>query len=187
VSERPSESFVGPRARPWIVVALGISLALVVFAMGVTAPGAEPPPLPDLRDRIVDDVRRLRAAVTEYSLDTGRFPPAVFDLSEGYDGGLSHVETAPFRVQDAWNGPYLPARMERPTPASFWSLTEQRRELDRDGDGLADEAWARLHRGHGEIDATLAAWCDEVLDDGVPDTGCVRVTPAWVWFHLTER
>lgn len=187
MSERPSESFVGPRARPWIVVALGISLALVVFAMGVTAPGAEPPPLPDLRDRIVDDVRRLRAAVTEYSLDTGRFPPAVFDLSEGYDGGLSDAEYAPFDVRPDWAGPYLAGPLSRPTPSSFWSLTGPLCQLDRDGDGAEDESWTRLHRGHGEIDPELAAWCDEVLDDGVPDQGAVRITPDWIWFHLLER
>jgi hypothetical protein len=173
--------------RPWLLLSMGLAGLLLMLLMGVAMPATGAMAGPELGPRIVHDVQRLRAAVTDYALDTGEFPPAVFDLSEGYDGGLSHVETAPFRVQDAWNGPYLPARMERPTPASFWSLTEQRRELDRDGDGLADEAWARLHRGHGEIDATLAAWCDEVLDDGVPDTGCVRVTPAWVWFHLTER
>jgi hypothetical protein len=187
VHQQTRESFVDTRVRPWLLVSLGISLALVMLAMGVVAPVSGAAVQAELGARIVRDIQRLRAAVADYALDTGAVPPAVFDLSRGYDGGMTDVDTAPFRVRASWNGPYLPGSMARPTPASFWGLTGRRRQLDRDGDGQDDELWARLHRGHGEIDDSLAAWCDAVLDDGAPDAGAVRVTPDWVWFHLIER
>jgi hypothetical protein len=186
VAQQENVPFVGPRLRPWIVVSLAVSLALLVLAMGVVSPASGETSSEALGPRIAHDIQRLRSAIAEYTLDTGELPTAVFDLSEGFDGGLSNPDTAPFRVRDRWDGPYLPGPMQRPTPASFWSLAERRLLLDRDGDGEEDECWIRLHRGHGEIGPSLAAWCDLVLDDGMPSAGAVRVTPAWIWFHLLE-
>jgi hypothetical protein len=187
VAEPSDEPCVPLRWRPYLVGAILLSGVMLVAAMGVVSPASGGMDGADLRARIVRDLLRLRAAVADYSLDTGEAPPAVFDLGGAYAGGLLDADCAPFAVREAWRGPYLPGPMARPTPASFWSLAEPRRQLDRDGDGAEDEVWARLHRGHGEIDDALAAWCDQVLDDGAPGRGAVRVTPAWIWFQLLER
>jgi hypothetical protein len=117
VPQQTRESFVDPRVRPWLLVSLGISLALVMLAMGVVAPVSGAAVQAELGARIVRDIQRLRAAVADYALDTGEVPPAVFDLSRGYDGGMTDVDTAPFRVRASWNGPYLPGSMARPRPA----------------------------------------------------------------------
>jgi hypothetical protein len=136
---------------------------------------------------IFAEVKRLRAAVEGYVRDTGELPPAVFDLGAGYDGGLSDVANVPWRLRDAWHGPYLQPRPRPPLSSCFWSLAEPCHMQDGDGDGEADEVWARVHRGEGVLDDQLAALLDAALDDAVSTTGVVRVTPAWVWIQLIER
>ena len=44
-----------------------------------------------------------------------------------------------------------------------------------------------MHRGTGELDDATAAWLDQVLDDGKPGTGKVRVAPGAILFKLLER
>jgi hypothetical protein len=170
-----------------LVVPASIGAALLLLGtMGVVAPlsGGKDPEA--LRAAIVSDFYRLEHAALSYVSDTGEFPAAAFDLSEGYDGGLVGRASAPVRHQDSWDGPYLAAPPGRPLPQCFWSLAEPQSLQDQDGDGQADELWLRLHRGYGELDDETAAWLDAVLDDGRADGGRVRLTPTWVWFAVTE-
>jgi hypothetical protein len=170
---------VGP-----VVVA---ALLLLVGTMGVVAPLARQTTQDDLRAGIVSDFYRIEHAALTYARDTGEFPAASFNLTDGYDGGLRDRANAPLRHQTSWTGPYLDPLPARPTRQSFWNLAEPQSLQDDDGDGGTDELWARLNRGYGEIDDATAAWLDETLDDGGPDAGDVRVTPTWIWFKIAER
>jgi len=163
-----------------------VAVAAVFGLAGVVAPATLVPERTDLRAAILADHARLSAALSGFARDTGVLPKAVFDLTEGYDGGLLDATFVPAAVADAWRGPYIGARPSRPTPASFWSVAEPQLLLDLDRDGEADESCLRLHRGYGEIDDDTAAWLDGVLDDGDPQRGHVRVTPTWIWFRIVE-
>jgi hypothetical protein len=163
------------------------ALALLTTTMGVVAPLRGGVGEDDLRAGIVSDFYRIEHAAQAYVQDTGDFPGPAFDLSDGYDGGLRRRASAPPRQQGSWKGPYLELPPARPTPQSFWSLAEPQTMLDADGDGAADELWARLHRGYGELGDETAAWLDRVLDDGQAGGGALRVTPTWIWFKLLER
>lgn len=175
----------------WKVLAAPVSLAVLVVlvgSMGVVAPGAaEQAEREDLHAGLVADFYRIEHAVQAYLADNGEPPAAAFDLSDGYDGGLVQRTFAPLRHQGTWQGPYLPRPPARPTPQSFWSLAEPQALEDADRDGAADEVWARLHRGYGELDDATAEWLDATLDDGQPGLGGVRVTPTWIWLKIAER
>jgi hypothetical protein len=183
----PHSPTPSPRQRPaprfvWVSTAG----ALVLLLAGVVSPLASDAGSRQLADQIVLDLQRLRVAVEAYARDTGELPPAVFDLGEGYDGGLSDTTFVPWRLRKTWRGPYLEPRLLPPLPSCFWSLAEPCHMQDGDGDGESDEVWGRLHRGHGTLDAALAQALDERLDDGDPATGVLRVTPAWIWYQLIE-
>lgn len=169
-----------------LAVCTGVVAALALSAAVIGAPD-EIDRQRALRATLLDDYYRLRGAVLAYSEDVGEFPPAVFDLSNEYDAGLGDPVFVPFRLKQAWRGPYLSQPIDPPVRDSFWSLSTLRHLEDEDGDGQRDEAWARIHRGDGGIDEATAAWLDEQLDDGAPDRGAVRVTPTWVWLKLGER
>lgn len=171
---------------PVVIAAVG-ALALLTTTMGVVAPIEANADTDELRAGIISDFYRIEHAAQAYVDDAGDFPAPAFDLSEGYDGGLRLRASAPPRQRKAWKGPYLEAPPARPTPQSFWSLSEPQHLQDEDGDSQADELWARLHRGYGELQDSTAAWLDRVLDDGRPDDGKLRVTPTWIWFKLLER
>jgi len=174
----------------WKLLAAPLALAasaLLVTLMGVVEPLDARATRDDLRAAIIADFYRIEHAVLAYLEDNGDIPPAAFDLSQGHDGGLVQRASAPLRHQASWKGPYLVTPPARPLPQCFWSLAELQRMQDDDGDGAADEAWTRLHRGYGELDDVNAAWLDTTLDDGRPDAGGVRVTPTWIWFKITER
>ena len=168
---------------PWLSAA-GVALLAVA---GLVAPLSGGARSHAVQDSIVKDLGRLRAAVAAYAHDTGELPPAVFDLEEGYDGGLTDRTFVPWRLRAAWRGPYLEPRLTAPAPACFWSLAEPCCMQDGDGDGQPDELWGRLHRAQGTLDDELALSLDRQLDDGHPDTGVVRITPAWIWCQLIER
>jgi hypothetical protein len=169
------------------VPALVVVFIALLATMGVLVPRTDRGAGQDLRAAVLQDYYRLEHAVSEYVTDLGEFPAPVFDLTEGFDGGLADALFVPLELRERWHGPYLRSHLGRPTRSSFWSLVEPRVLHDGDRDGEADEAWARLHRGYGELDDATAAWFDEVLDDGVADAGIVRVTPTWIWFQLFER
>jgi hypothetical protein len=168
------------------IAALGV-IATLGATMGVVSPIRDDANQDELRGSLVSDFYRIEHAAEAYVKDTGDFPGPAFDLSGGYDGGLFKRDSAPRRQQAAWKGPYLDPAPARPTRQSFWSLAEPQSLEDADHDGQADELWARLHRGDGELDDGTAAWLDQVLDDGQPGTGKLRVTPTWIWFKLLER
>lgn len=175
----------------WKLLVAPVSLAVLaalVAGMGVVVPGgAARAGRDDLHAGIVADYYRLEHAVRSYLDDNGEPPAPAFDLSDGYDGGLVQRAFAPLRHQPTWRGPYLASPPVRPTSQSFWSLAEPQAMEDADGDGAADELWARLHRGYGELDDETAAWLDASLDDGQAGQGALRVTPTWIWFKLAER
>lgn len=175
-----------PRWRALTLLGTGVALTLLLGSSGLLSPGAGAAEARELRAIVLEDRDRLERAVRDFTADTGAFPTAVFDLSEGYDGGLSDPLYVPRTVAAAWAGPYLRPRLARPTRASFWSLAEPCSMQDEDGDGQPDELWGRLHRGYGEVDDALANWLDATLDDGRPEQGLVRVTPTWIWFKLLE-
>jgi hypothetical protein len=174
----------------WKLLAAPLALgaaALLVMLMGVVEPLDARASRDDLRATIISDSYRIEHAVLAYLADNGALPSAAFDLSEGHDGGLVLRAAAPLAHQATWKGPYLVTPPAHPLPRCFWSLAEPQLMQDDDGDGQADEAWSRLHRGYGELDDETAAWLDQTLDDGRPDAGGVRVTPTWIWFKITER
>jgi hypothetical protein len=174
----------------WKLLAAPLALgaaALLIVLMGVVEPLGLRASRDDLHAAIIADSYRIEHAVKAYLADNGRLPSAAFDLSEGHDGGLVQRASAPLAHHDTWNGPYLSPPPSRPLERCFWSLAEPQHLQDDDGDGQADEAWSRLHRGYGELDDETAAWLDRTLDDGQPDAGGVRVTPTWIWFKITEE
>ena len=175
-----------PRLRALPIAAAGLALAGLAGLMGVVAPGESRLSRQDRQAAILADYYRLEAALVAFVRDTGQLPGAAFDLTEGVDGGLCERTFVPSDVLPRWRGPYLHARPSHPTPASFWGVAEPRVLVDRDRDGDPDECCLRLHRGYGEIDDETAAWLDQVLDDGRPDAGRVRVTPTWIWFQVAE-
>jgi hypothetical protein len=177
----------GGRWRLPLVVGVAAALTALASMMCVISPLRASAARDDLRAGIISDYYRLEHAAQDYVRDNGGFPGPAFDLSDSYDGGLRLRASAPPHQQATWKGPYLSAALARPTPQSFWSMAEPQVLQDSDHDGQADELWARLHRGNGEIDDDTAAWLDKVLDDGAADTGGVRVTPTWIWFKLLER
>ncbi|MGQ0552543.1 MAG: hypothetical protein ACT4PU_04925 [Planctomycetota bacterium] len=176
-----------PRWRPWTLLGLGLATVGLFASMGLLMPATTTAGEDDLRATILNDLDRLEHAVSEFTVDTGAFPAPVFDLGEGYDGGLSDRSFVPFEAAQRWRGPYLRRSLQSPTRSSYWGLAEPRRLLDEDGDSEADELWARLHRGHGEIDDATASWIDQVLDDGNLTSGRMRATDGFLWFKLLER
>lgn len=174
------------RARPRLIWASVAGVALVAVA-GLVAPLPRATRSNAMQAAIVADLGRLRTAVVAYAQDTGELPPAVFDLEEGYDGGLTDRTFVPWRLRAAWRGPYLEPRLTAPAPSCFWSLAEPCLMQDGDRDGQPDELWGRLHRAQGTLDDELALALDRQLDDGDPAAGLVRVTPAWIWCQLIER
>ncbi len=169
------------------VPALAVAFLALVVSMGLVSPTHERLAAEDLRAQVVSDFYRLQHAASAFAKDNAAFPPAAFDLTGGLDGALTDRSFVPATLAATWKGPYLTPPMGRPTRNGFWSLAEPCCMRDADGDGAADELWARLNRGSGEIDDESAGWLDRVLDDGGDGTGTVRVTPTWIWFQLVER
>jgi hypothetical protein len=173
-----------PRSKWRVLLPLSATAAVGVLLtlMGVVSTPAGGVGADGMRMAVLQDHYLLQRAVRQYVQDTRALPASSFDISEDSPCALSDARLVPLAEQDAWRGPYLHGGLSRPTAASFWSLAEP----GSLGPDQAGAAWARLHRGYGEIDDTSAQYFDRILDDGDLARGDVRVTDTWIWFKLAD-
>ncbi len=164
--------------RPIAKPAASAAIAIVMLGMGVVLPVREQERREALVQRITADAAQVSTAIDAYRNDTGDWPAPAFDLSSGYRGGLADRDFVDSAHRETWRGPYLKTALGRPTTNGFWSMA-----ATMPIDASRGSRWIRLHRGFGEIEDSVAAKIDMLVDDGNGAAGRVRVTPTWIWFE----